>query len=340
VTEATSTAGPMQAAFDAGLGFRLLNEFQREFPLAPAPYAVVAGRLGTTPARVIEALAQFRDQGVLGRVGAVFAPNVVGASTLAAMDVPADRLAQVAAIVSARAEVNHNYEREGQPNLWFVLTAESDAALARAARDIQAAAGCAILLFPLVEEYRIDLGFALDRVPGSEPRAPMPAVSRPVLSQADRRLIAALQRGLALDPHPYLKLAHDTGMTQHEVLQRLRDWIDSGVVRRFGLVLRHRELGYRANAMVVWEVPDALVRGIGLALAQQPGVTLCYRRRALPQWPFNLYCMIHGRERPEVLHRLEALRVACGLDRYVSRVLFSLTRFKQRGAHYVLGSTR
>jgi hypothetical protein len=105
----------MQAAFDAGLGFRLLNEFQREFPLAPAPYAVVAGRLGTTPARVIEALAQFRDQGVLGRVGAVFAPNVVGASTLAAMDVPADRLAQVAAIVSARAEVNHNYEREASP---------------------------------------------------------------------------------------------------------------------------------------------------------------------------------------------------------------------------------
>jgi DNA-binding Lrp family transcriptional regulator len=163
--------------------------------------------------------------------------------------------------------------------------------------------------------------------------------SRPALSQADRRLIAALQGGLALDAHPYRELARASDMPEAAVLRRLQDWIEDGVVRRFGLILRHRELGYQANAMVVWDVPDAAAGGIGRALAQQTGVTLCYRRRrAQPHWPFNLYCMIHGRERQEVLGRLQALCEACGLERYPSRVLFSRTRFKQRGAHYVQGN--
>jgi DNA-binding Lrp family transcriptional regulator len=159
-----------------------------------------------------------------------------------------------------------------------------------------------------------------------------------MLTQEDRQLVAALQRGLALQPQPYAQLAREAGMTEAAVVQRLQAWIDGGVVRRLGLILRHRELGFRANAMVVWDVPDDLVGGIGRALAEQPGVTLCYRRcRAPACWPFNLYCMIHGRERQEVLERLESITHACGLEHYPSRVLFSRTRFKQRGAYYMRG---
>jgi DNA-binding Lrp family transcriptional regulator len=337
---APSAAGHALQDSAARFAFRLLNESQRGFPLTQAPYATLAAQLGSTQARVIDLLAVLRERGVLSRVGAVFAPGAIGASTLAAIDVPAGQLRHAACVVSARPEVNHNYEREGRPNLWFVLTAESEVAVASAAREIEAGVGCGpVLLLPLIEEYRIDLGFALDEDPGTCSCARMSAVPRPVLSHADRRLIAALQPGLALHPHPYRLLAREAGMTQRAVLQRLREWIQCGVVRRLGLVLRHRELGYRDNAMVVWDVPDALVSDIGHALSQQPGVTLCYRRRRAPgHWPFNLYCMIHGRERHEVLARLEAMTRACGLDRYPSRVLFSRTRFKQRGAHYVPGS--
>jgi hypothetical protein len=100
--------------------------------------------------------------------------------------------------------------------------------------------------------------------------------------------------------------------------------------------VRHRSLGFQANAMVVWNVPDALAGAFGLRLAQSAGVTLAYRRaRCGPQWAYNLYCMVHGRDRHKVANRIEALRTECGLSGFPSRTLFSRRCFKQRGARYV-----
>ena len=96
--------------------------------------------------------------------------------------------------------------------------------------------------------------------------------------------------------------------------------------------MRHHELGYRANAMVVFDLPDAEVDRIGLQLAAEPGVTLCYRRtRSLPEWPYNLYCMVHGRSREEAQPVIERLAAMAGAP---TTVLFSTRRFKQCGARY------
>ena len=333
VVTATQAHSPIQSGF----GFRLLNEFQREFPLIPAPYAALAAHLGVRESEVIEALLAFQAHGTLSRVGAVFAPNSVGVSTLAALHVPEPRLAHVAAVISARREVSHNYEREGEPNLWFVINAANDAVLDEAVRAIESETGYGpVLRLPLIEEYRIDLGFDLRGAFDTQRSARWQPVRGPALLTArDRGLMVALQAGLPVERFPYLALGHSADMQEAEVLERLRGWIDAGVIRRFGLIVRHRELGYRANAMVVWDVPDTDVGALGQALAQQPRVTLCYRRRrCLPDWPFNLYCMIHGRERRAVTSWLRGIERACGLDRHPSRMLFSRARYKQRGALY------
>jgi DNA-binding Lrp family transcriptional regulator len=111
--------------------------------------------------------------------------------------------------------------------------------------------------------------------------------------------------------------------------------IDRGVIRRFGLVLSHRDLGYRANAMVVWDIPDDAVGEIGEALAKLPFVTLCYRRpRRPPDWPYNLFCMIHGRDRKTVEALAEEAARAVGAGDCPRAVLFSTRQFKQRGARY------
>jgi hypothetical protein len=100
-------------------------------------------------------------------------------------------------------------------------------------------------------------------------------------------------------------------------------------------VVRHHELGYGANAMVVWDVPDEQVASLGHCLAGFDFITLCYRRpRHLPRWRYNLYCMIHGKSRDEVLSHLEWMVGHCGLSALPHAVLFSRRRFKQRGAHY------
>ncbi len=316
------------------LEHRLLNDFQRRFPLVPQPYAALAAALGTDEGAVIDAYARLHAAGALSRIGAVFRPGAVGASTLAAMEVPVDRLEAVAAIVSAFPGVNHNYEREHRLNLWFVAAAPSDAALDALLARIAVLAGIEVLKLPLVEEYHIDLGFPLDGP--SAPRAPRArGTRRTVLGAADRRLVAALEDGLALAPRPYAALAMRAALTEQAVIDRLERWQAEGLVRRFGVVVRHHELGWRANAMAVWDLPDAAVSAHGRRLAGAAGVTLAYRRaRALPGWPYNLYCMVHGTERGEVQARIQALGRECDLDAFPHAVLFSRTRFKQTGPRY------
>lgn len=327
---------PTAAAADNALAARLLNEFQRGFPLVPEPYAAIARSLGVREAQVRSTLAAACADGRVSRVGAVFRPGTVGASTLAALAVPPADLARVAALVSARREVNHNYEREHRYNLWFVATAPDAAALAAALAGIAAESGLPPIALPLVTDYWIDLGFDLAGN-GEAPRLPaaLAAPRTTALTAADRRLLAALEDGLPVRPAPFAALARAAGTTEAAVLARLARWLGDGVIRRFGVVVRHRALGFTANAMCVWDVADDAVDTAGAALAREPGVTLCYRRRrAAPHWRYNLYCMLHGRDRSTVEAQRARLAAAHGLDTCASAVLFSRRAFKQCGARY------
>jgi DNA-binding Lrp family transcriptional regulator len=155
------------------------------------------------------------------------------------------------------------------------------------------------------------------------------------LDDHDFRLIAALADGLPLVAEPYAALGEKIGMAESEVLSRLENMLGSGTIKRFGVVVRHHELGYRSNAMSVWDIPDAEVDAVGEKLAPIPAVTLCYRRvRRPPDWNYNLFCMIHGRDRKTVEAEIARLNAEFGLARYPHQVLFSTKRFKQRGARY------
>ena len=140
---------------------RLLDEFQHEFPLYPRPFARIAKELGTTESKVLDRLGYLKRYGALSRIGAVLRPNQVGASTLAALSVPPDELESVAALVSAYPEVNHNYEREHVYNLWFVLTASNRAGIDRVLEAIAERTGLEPLDLPMLDDFHIDLGFAL-----------------------------------------------------------------------------------------------------------------------------------------------------------------------------------
>ncbi len=140
---------------------RVLNEFQHGLPLEPRPFARMAAQLDCDEAGVIALLRDLQARGLITRVGPVFHPRRIGASTLAAMAVPPERLEEVAALVSAIPGVNHNYEREHHINLWFVVTAADQEALAATLADIEAATGLEVLDLPMLDDYFIDLGFQL-----------------------------------------------------------------------------------------------------------------------------------------------------------------------------------
>jgi DNA-binding Lrp family transcriptional regulator len=141
---------------------RLLNDFQRDFPLSPTPYRDIADTLGVTETEVISALAELNEQQFISRIGAVIPPNQIGASTLVAMAIPEDELQIVADQISAFPEVNHNYEREHRFNLWFVAVAASTQQLQTVIERIEQQTGYAALQLPLVDDFFIDLGFKMD----------------------------------------------------------------------------------------------------------------------------------------------------------------------------------
>jgi len=139
----------------------LLNDFQRDFPLSPTPYADIASRLGVTEAEVLDALRELSESKIISRVGPVFRPHRIGTSTLVAMAVPKGRLQDVAHFISALPEVNHNYEREHRFNLWFVVTATTEEHLQAVLIEIEEKTGIAVMSLPMLESYHIDLGFDL-----------------------------------------------------------------------------------------------------------------------------------------------------------------------------------
>lgn len=140
---------------------KLLDGFQRDLPLTPQPFARIAERLRVREQEVVQTLRRLQADGTVSRVGAVIAPHRAGVSTLAALAVPAERLDEVAELVNAYPEVNHNYEREHRYNLWFVVTAPDAARLAAVLADIERRSGLPPLVLPLEREYHIDLGFRL-----------------------------------------------------------------------------------------------------------------------------------------------------------------------------------
>ncbi len=161
-----------------------------------------------------------------------------------------------------------------------------------------------------------------------------------VVTPLERRVLAALEDGLPLVQFPYAALGARIGLSEADVIDTLQSLLGRGVIRRLGVIVRHRALGYRANAMVVWDVPDDDVTTTGRHLAELPFITLCYRRpRRPPVWPYNLFCMIHGRKRRQVERQIEAATLWAGLEARPRAILFSRRGFKQRGARFAPGNS-
>lgn len=309
----------------------LLDSWQRDLPLVQRPFAAIAARAGCSEDEVLQRLQTMLAAGRITRVGATCAPNTVSASTLAALSASEDELEEIAAIVGVQPGINHSYERENRWNLWFVATGPDRAFVNGVLDEIRRRTGREVLDLPLVRPFNIDLGFRLN---GTTGRPPVP---RPVrlerLQEGDNDILQALTFGLPLVPRPYLDIAKHLGLTEKQVLARITDLLEAGIIARLGVIVRHRALGWRSNAMVVWDIAPERIDAAGPALAAHPGITLCYERRPVTGvWPYRLYSMIHARNRKAAL---DILRQASGFPELAGipfDVLFSNRCFKQTGA--------
>lgn len=152
------------------------------------------------------------------------------------------------------------------------------------------------------------------------------------MDELDRAIVRATQSGLPLTPQPYVAVAEQVGAAAQDVMARMQAMLNSGVIRRIGVVPNHYALGFKANGMTVWNVPDEAIRELGQRIGEFDFVSHCYRRpRHLPDWPYNLFAMVHGRDRDEVNAKVEQIAEYLGENDRGHEILYSSKILKKTG---------
>lgn len=287
---------------------------QRGIQYVARPFAVIGDACGMTEAEVLALAQQLMDSGDARRFGSVFDARRLGyRSALCAMQVPRDQLARIGAQVATIPGITHAYERgwpselpsdspgapgtRQWPNLWFTLVDHADQFEGTLATLRTACAPYAIDDLPALRRFKIDVVFDLrtrDRDERVEPRAPIKdAAEQITLSDLQKAIVAHFQGTLPIRPDFFAPLAADLGMTETALLTQLRQWQEQGIIRRTAILLRHREIGFKANGMCCWDVAPEAVLEMGRRVAAFPEVTHCYERPLTDRFPFRLYAMIH-----------------------------------------------
>jgi DNA-binding Lrp family transcriptional regulator len=313
----------------------LLENWQRHLPLIPRPFAEMADQLGVSEDLVLARLTALQQSGIVARVGAVVRPNTLGASTLAAVAARTLDVDAVAERLAGMAGINHVYLRENALNIWFVVTGPDRAYVDATLQAVERQTRLTPLDLRLEEAFHIDLGFPLERHGEPLKHAPVAraCASARACDELDRALAQSLTDGLPLVAQPFAAIGRQLALTEAEVIARLEALRDAVILPRIGVIVRHRALGWRSNAMVVFDVEPGKVSAAGQALARVPGINLCYRRtRYADAWPYNLYCMVHARSRSDAFATLADARRAADLDDVPMQVLFSQRCYKQTGA--------
>ena len=322
------------------LNQELLNLIQKDFPLVEQPFLEIGNRLGITEEEVIERL-QSQKGKVIRQISAIFDTRSLGyQSSLVAARVAPDRLDEAAQIINQHPGVTHNYKRNHEFNLWFTIAIppnsrfglEKTVELLGRLAEVES-----IRILPTLKLFKI--GVQLDmtgKETKSKTEAPMYSDKKrkevQPLTQKEIEMVRALQQDLDIVSRPFDALAEMAGVTVQELLDQARVFKDRGQMRRFAAVLHHRKAGFTANGMGVWQVPEAIQEEVGYQMAAYSAVSHCYLRPTYPDWPYNVFTMVHGRNEEEVEEILEMMAKETEITE--RSVLYSTKEYKKTRVQY------
>jgi siroheme decarboxylase len=317
---------------------KLLNEIQWVFPLVDRPYIEIAKRHDISEEDVMRRIAVMKEMGIIRQISAIFDTRRLGyKSALIAFAVKPDKLDYVAEKVNEHPGVSHNYERNHEYNMWFTLAVPPGSDMKR---DLDRMASFEGVIkhrvLPTLKLYKI--GVRLDMV-NKDPDKPKPMdkvkqlnPEKAQITEHDRKFIRELQKDLAVVPEPFKELANNLEITTTQLFAKATEYENTGIMRRFAAILRHREAGFVANGMVVWHIPDNKIDNVGFRLAAFPQVSHCYRRPVYPDWRFNLFSMVHARTLQAAEKIAAEMSETVGIRDY--QILFSSREFKKERVKY------
>ena len=286
---------------------QLLNLIQALFPLVDRPYLNLAEQLQIGEQEVIVRLAHLKRTNVLRQISAIFDTRRLGyKTTLVALAYDPDKLHQGALQINRHPGVSHNYAREGSYyNLWFTVAVPPDHDLeATVNRMAQETGALTARVMPTIRFFKIGVNFDMVREKGSSfnynpdgarEEGAAKDWNKPVaLTDTDQSIIRELQEDLPLISRPFDDMAERLHITTAGLFARAAEFQERKIMRRYSAVLHHRRSGFKANAMIVWNVPPERSEEVGMIMAQHTAVTHCYERPTFPDWPYTHFTMVHA----------------------------------------------
>jgi len=308
-----------------------LEELQNNFPLSSRPYSEIAKKLRLSERVVMNRVKNLMKRKIIRYVGGIFDTKRLGVeSTLVAMAVPEQRLPEVAGIINAYPQISHNYLRNAKFNLWFTLSAPNRNKLKNLLSEIRKKTGINQMLnLSTVRVFKIDARFNLKTDRSSQTENIDYENKRPEFKdiKVNKKLIIALNKPLGITARPFLPIAKKLKIQEDRLLFLLKEYQKNGLLRRLGVILDHQKIGFKVNGLVAWRVPANRINGAAGILRQFPQISHCYQREVYPAWPYNLYTMLHCRDKNSCLLLVKSIARRAGIKDY--RVLFTLKEFKK-----------
>ena len=317
---------------------QILNEIQWTFPLVSQPFDEIAKKFDISPEVVKERLQNLKKSGILRQLSAIFDTRRLGyKSSLVAMEIEPDKLEHVANQINRHPGVSHNYERNHQFNLWFTLATPPGSDLKTEVDKFKKIPGILkIRMLPTIKLFKI--GVKLEMVEDKKHEVKPTEEKKKILdvkfepTEDDKKFIRELQKDLEITDRPFLKASEKLGMSEEQIFDKLKHYEEIGVMRRFAAILRHRDAGFVANGMIVWKVPEQRIEEVGEKLGAFPQVSHCYQRPVYPDWPYNVFSMIHCKSQDEATEMAKEIQNQISVEEY--RILFSAREFKKTRVEY------
>jgi DNA-binding Lrp family transcriptional regulator len=310
-----------------------VRELLYDLPFEADLWNLLGQKIGSSGEELLAEVKSLFDQGLIREIGPIFNPTMLGYKmTLIAASVPADRVEKVAAIISEHPGVSHNYLRDHPVfNLWFTLAvAGNENRLEEAIEELSRRTGVPMRRFDSLARYKIS--FRLSNELPSKPTSQGKAFQE-LDPETQKRLAAAietLQQGLPLVPQPFEKLAGTTGVDQ--LLTDGNELRELGILRRFGVTWRHREIGFTENVLCIWQIPEEKIPAFAERIMQIGQITHSYQRQTYPDWPWSIYTMIHARTQAEYQEIISKLTIEFSEAKFLP--LRTMKEFKKQRVLY------
>ncbi|HXU95411.1 MAG TPA: Lrp/AsnC family transcriptional regulator [Candidatus Nitrosotalea sp.] len=316
----------------------ILNEIQWTFPLIPKPYSEIAKKFGISDQEMMQRLSVLKNAGIIRQISAIFDTRKLGyKSALVAMAIEPEKLDYVANQVNKHPGVSHNYERNHEYNLWFTLAVPPGSDLKTEIDKFSKLPGILkTRLLPTIKLFKIGVKLEMveekksDVKPSEEKKKIVE--TKFVATEEEKNYIRELQKDLEIVERPFLKSAQKLGITEEQLLDKVKQYENIGVMRRFAAILRHREVGFTANGMIVWKVPDEKIEEVGAKLGAFPQVSHCYQRPVYPDWPYSVFSMVHCKSIADAEDMAKQIQKQVNVDDY--KILFSSREFKKTRVEY------